>query len=147
MGGKAWEKGLVELSPSNVAEQLLGHLRPGDQVAIVSRYTGKSVKPYVEALAQRGLQIRVIEGQSGVQDFCFLKHAQKELVGSYWSTYTGLAAMLGNASVNRLYHVDSPWSKRKSLGEWTVQRTEPKSVFLFPKYRQEEKFSLEGKTR
>jgi hypothetical protein len=58
---------------------------------------------YVKAFRERGLQVRVVSGQSRVQGFCFLKKAQKELVGSAVSTFVRWAAFLGDAKRAQLY--------------------------------------------
>jgi hypothetical protein len=62
-----------------------------------------------------GLKVRVVAGQSGVQDFCFLLSAEKELVGSVTSTYVRWAAILGKAKVAKLYLHDTH-GLRKSVG-------------------------------
>jgi hypothetical protein len=62
---------------------------------------------YVKAFRERGLQVRVVSGQSRVQGFCFLKKAQKELVGSAVSTFVRWAAFLGDAKRAQLYILDS----------------------------------------
>jgi hypothetical protein len=108
--------GFEELSPNKTAFELFGNLQAGDKVAITSRYdTHPSVQPYVDALTRRGIKVRVITGQSGVEDLCFLMHAQKELVGIAESTYATWAAHLGNAQKVRLYSIDSP-SRRINPG-------------------------------
>ena len=63
------------------------------------------VQEYVAALEKRGLQVRVVE-QGGVQDFCFLKETQKELVGGAVSTFVRWAAFLGDARKVQLYILD-----------------------------------------
>jgi hypothetical protein len=112
-------KGYEELSPNKTAFELCGHLKPGDKVAITTRYGGKHVEPYVSALRGRGLQVRVIEGQSGTEDFCFLMSAQKELVGSLLSTFMMWAAYLGDMKRANLYRVISsrrtPWPTNYTL--------------------------------
>lgn len=106
--------GFEELSPNQTAHGLFRNLHPGDKVAITSRYNDHpSVQPYVDALIDRGIRVRVITGQTGVEDFCFLMHAQKELVGIAESTYATWAAHLGNAKRARFYSMDSQ-SRRRS---------------------------------
>ncbi len=106
--------GFDELDPNRTAHELFGHLQPGDKVAITTRYgSDPSIQPYVDALTNRSLHVRVIQDQTGVQDFCFLLRAKKELVGVAESTYTLWAGYLGNASKVRLYSIDSA-SRRKS---------------------------------
>jgi hypothetical protein len=105
-----------ESSPNQTASQLFGHLQPGEKVAITSRYLNDLTLDYVRALEQRGLQGRVISNnQTGLEDFCFLKRAQKEMVGSSMSTFARWAAILGNAQRVQLYVTDAPgmWMKKK----------------------------------
>lgn len=99
--------GFEELSPDKVANELLSNLKRGDKVAITSRFT-EHVLPYVNALEERGLVVRVVEGQTGLQDFCFLMRASRELIGVATSTYVTWAGLLGDAKRVRLYSVDSP---------------------------------------
>ena len=82
------ERGYEELSPQRMAQELLGHLPAGSKVAIVSR--GEAyVDLYVKALRERSLQVRTTPSDhSGVQDFCFLLQAEREIVGTMRSTYT-----------------------------------------------------------
>ena len=96
------------MGPNQTARDLFGHLVPGDKVAIVSRFKlSAHEKQFIRALQRRGLQVRYIQGQTGVQDFCFLMHAQKELVGPDKSTFFTWAAILGNASKVRSYKLDT----------------------------------------
>ncbi len=106
--------GYDELDPNRTAQELFGHLGVGDKLAITSRFaTDPSVQPYVDALTQRGIRVRVITDQSGVEDFCFMLHAKKELVGMAESKFALWAGYLGNATKVRLYSIDSP-GRRKS---------------------------------
>jgi hypothetical protein len=95
--------GFEELNPNRTADELFGHLQPGDKVAITTRFNNAVTKLYVQQLERRGLKVRTITGQSAVQDFCFLIKAEKELVGNLVSTFTLWAAVLGNAKIARLY--------------------------------------------
>ncbi|CAB9521056.1 expressed unknown protein [Seminavis robusta] len=105
------ERGYEELSPSQVANELLGHLPAGTRVAIASR--GDSyVQPVVDALHKRGLKVRRTVNRTGVQDFCFLLQANKELVGTMRSTYTRWAVLLGKAQRAQLYSIDSAWNRK-----------------------------------
>lgn len=58
------------------------------------------------ALQAKGIQIRLIDNQTGVQDFCFMTKAQKELVGKEFSTFMRWSSLLGNATLSRLYSLD-----------------------------------------
>lgn len=94
-----------EIGPNQTARDLFGHQRPGDKVAIISRFPDQ-VKNYVEALELLGLKVRVVTGQSGEEDFCFLMNAQKEAIGSLFSTFFFWAGLLGNCTTVRCYCVD-----------------------------------------
>jgi len=90
--------GFVEADPQQTAASLFGHLTVGEKVAIITRFGSDAVQPYVEALQLKGLKVRVIEGQDGPADFCFLMSARKEIVGVAYSTYLIWAGYLGNAT-------------------------------------------------
>jgi hypothetical protein len=109
----------LESSPEQTASQLFGHLQPGEKVAITSRFVNNLTLEYVRALEHRGLQVRVISNQTGLQDFCFLKRAQKELVGSSMSTFARWAAILGDAQRVQLYVTDAPGVWIKNKGKFT----------------------------
>jgi hypothetical protein len=136
-------KGYQELSPYKIAYQLFGNLQAGDKIALVGRFVNQETKTrttissanhnlttntntttttttattqqIVTALQSRGLIVRVITGGDVGQDFCFLQRAQKELVGMARSTFVKWAFLLGNASMTRLYLVDSPLMQ-KAMG-------------------------------
>ena len=110
--------GFEEMGPNQTARDLFGHLLPGDKVAIVSRFNeSPHERQFVEALKRKGLQVRFIQGQSGVQDFCFLMNAQKELVGSGKSSYFIWAAILGNATKVRSYRLDTRETRARNFGK------------------------------
>jgi hypothetical protein len=100
-------KGFNEATPSQVANVLLKHLKSGDRVALVSRFGQEHAQAYVDAMEGRGLQVRFVSGQSGVQDFCFLMQAKKKLVGVALSTYFLWASFLSNCSKIVAYSIDS----------------------------------------
>jgi hypothetical protein len=99
--------GFHELGPQQLARDLLGHLERDDKVAIVSRFTQETAQPYIDALTERGLNVRFIAGQTGVQDFCFLMHTKKEMIGIAISTYFMWAAYLSNCARVVAYSVDT----------------------------------------
>mmetsp|Transcript_46526 Transcript_46526/g.55954 ORF Transcript_46526/g.55954 Transcript_46526/m.55954 type:complete len:394 (+) Transcript_46526:154-1335(+) len=107
--------GFEELSPNKTALELFSHLKAGDKIAITSRMNDK-VGDYVKSLTARGLVVRVIKGQSPLEDFCFLLKAQKELVGPSKSTFAAWAGVLGDAEIVRLYSIDSTHT-RKNMGD------------------------------
>jgi hypothetical protein len=136
--------GFEELSPNKTAFELFGHLKSGDKVAITTRFGGKDVEPYVSALQRRGLQVRVIEGQSGTQDFCFLMSAQKELVGSSLSTFVMWAAYLGDMKHANLYRVMSPSSTHISTSlQFNWNHRDLKDRVFTTAYNSEEQDALE----
>jgi hypothetical protein len=93
-------KGMKELSPNRTSNDLLQHLNVGDKVAIISRYPDK-MSNFAALLQKRGLHVRTIVNQTGVQDFCFLKSATKEVIGGRKSTFFLIAAFL-NALVTKV---------------------------------------------
>jgi hypothetical protein len=118
----AWRRvGYEELSPSKIANEVFGHLHAGDQVAVVGRWMpdreNERLQNVVHALRKRGFQVRLITGQTPVQDFCFLMNAQKELVATGMSSYSYWAAWLGNTSKVRRYQVDSLSTRKKRGGQ------------------------------
>jgi hypothetical protein len=153
------KKGYQELSPYRIAHQLFGRLQPGDKIAIVGRFVDEEAKMFqtednstnatstthqiVRALQSRGLQVRVVTGGDAMQDFCFLKSAQKELVGMIKSTYVKWAFLLGQANMTRFYVVDSPLMRKahgNNLTQLSYQWTHPalKSRYKFELYPSEE---------
>jgi len=95
-----------ELDPNRTANELLGHLSEGDKVAIISRFSSEKehMQPYVDAMTQRGLNVRVIKTQTGVQDFCFLIKAQKEIIGVVGSTYFKYASLLSQSAKKAVFY-------------------------------------------
>ena len=114
------ESGLKDISPSQTADVLLKHLERKDKVAITTRVFNEKLQRHVDALRAKGLQVRIIQGQSGPQDFCFLLKSKKELVGNYQSTFFFWAALLGRASNVRLYTSDSPQLRQRYLNSTSV---------------------------
>jgi hypothetical protein len=119
MPNRGKELGFQELSPNQTAAELFGHLQPGDKVAIVSRFGIEHGKPYIDALEERGLQVRLVEGQSGMQDFCFLMRAQRGMVGMAISTFFMWAALLGECRCITAYSVDTDY-RRQMFGDGHV---------------------------
>jgi hypothetical protein len=99
------QKRFPELGPNQIAQEVLGHLNAGDKVAMISRIHDEYVEEHVQALRRRGLVVRVVQGNSGEQDFCFLMQATKEILGSDKSTFFFWAGVLGNAKKVRLHSI------------------------------------------
>jgi hypothetical protein len=136
------KKGYQELDPNSTAEVLFANLRPGDMIAIVSRFT-RNLQPYVTALESKGVSVRVVQNQTSVQYFCFLQSTKKELVGATMSSSVQWAAILGNAEQTRLYAVNSTWTQKRGPGlfrHYTASRKELRDRLLFPIYQGRDDF-------
>ncbi|CAJ1942434.1 unnamed protein product [Cylindrotheca closterium] len=111
---RAYDMGFAELSPQKTAKELFGHLKKEAtkaKVGITTRIPNQVARDQVEALEQEGVQAYLVEDQSAVADFCFLKESKKELVGNARSTFVFWAGLLGDVPKVRLYHVDN-WGLR-----------------------------------
>lgn len=140
---RAYDMGFAELSPFKVSNELFRDLEPGDRVQITTRIFNQKARNYAEELAKRGINATVVTDQSTMQDFCFLKRAQKEVVGSARSTFVLWAALLGDARRARLYHVDNMGLRKSHTDFWqrfTYNFTHPKlrDRYTFELYRAEE---------
>jgi hypothetical protein len=95
---------------SNLIFRNLTTTNTNHPIAITSRYRN-GIQPHIDALQNKNrhhnnhttIQIRFIENQTGIQDFCFLLQTQFILIGKYQSTYTQWASFLGTATINRFY--------------------------------------------
>jgi hypothetical protein len=137
---RAFEMGFAELSPVKVATELFAHLQPGDRVQIITRTFNQKARNYAEALEVNGVKASVVTDQSTVQDFCFLKQTQKELVGSARSTFVMWAALLGDSQKARMYHVDNRGLRNRHPDFWerfTYNFTHPRlrDRLIFELYR------------
>lgn len=112
--------GLEDVSARQTSHILLQHLKVGDKVAITTRIHNDNLQRHVNALRAKGLQVRVIEGQSAAQDFCFLLQSKKELVGNFQSTFFFWAAVLGQATTVRFYTLDSPQVRERCGGAMDI---------------------------
>jgi hypothetical protein len=154
--------GYEELSPQQTAQELLGHLPAGSKVAFVSY--SRNVQAYLDEMQQRGLVVRAITPPPNfpnppLHDFCFLMHAQHELVGLARSTFLLWAALFAVYRVDRdpsappfrvlAYSVDSihrrqaMWKDRRGLlPEWRgVEERLLNGSFSFEDPQYEEYFS------
>jgi hypothetical protein len=135
---KGLRLGFEEIPPATLVSYLTEtrHYIPHDRpVAIVSRFPGAPTQPYVDALTQAGFTVRVM-GRSSVpttmtttehsvasirQDFCFLRHAQQELIGPIRSTFFQWAAILRVSSSLRVtaYAMESQllWAESASASD------------------------------
>ena len=135
--GAAKTLGFHELNPTNTAKDLLGSLEEGSKVAITTRLNNAVTQEYVAALEARGLEVRVVSGQSAVQDFCFLKRAKKELVGLQLSSFFHWAAYLGFSKRVLSYSVEDTKqlaTSQKQPGYYHWNDTEMRKRFVYRTY-------------
>jgi len=92
--------GFKDLNVHQITYELLGHLTEGEKVAVVSPWEEKVLANYTDALRNRGLHVRYVNGQTGPQGFCFLRSATKGLYGDYFSTYFRFAALFSDTAKN-----------------------------------------------
>lgn len=144
MPRKGKVKGYEELSPNKTASDLFAHLNPGEKVAVTTRFGGDNVAPYVSALEERGLHVRVIENQTGTEDFCFLMSAEKELVGTLLSTFAAWAAYLGDMKRANLYRVESPNTRKISYASFNWTHAHLKGRVYSESYKSEEQYAWEA---
>jgi hypothetical protein len=121
MPRRAKRKGFEELGPNQTVIDLLGSGNQTDpkkekKIVMATRFYNEDAQAYLDAFSQSGWSTRVIENQTGTQDFCFLKRAQQELVGMARSTYVFWAGLLGNATTVKLYSINST-ETRAALGD------------------------------
>jgi hypothetical protein len=130
-------QGYEELDPKRIAYELFENLNAGDKIAIAGRNILKDSKKkswcidrLLQELEGRNLTVGFAPGKGSVEDFCFLKRAKKELVGTYKSSFVKMASYLGGPSIKltRLYQYSTFQSSKSSsgltahlehLGNWT----------------------------
>eukprot|EP00957_Ditylum_brightwellii_P155782 11860076-Ditylum_brightwellii.AAC.1 len=135
------ELGFEELSANKTAKELFANHKPGEKVAIISRF-GDKVDEYIQALESiRGLKARYIEDQTGNEDFCFLVKAQKEIIKTTMSSFSWWAGVLGDAKKVRVYTVDSKETRGRGVVQWTQNVKNANISYSPPEL--EEKFSFE----
>ena len=110
--------------PPNLSQSPLGnsnnstnHTHSANQMAIISRYPSTAT-PYAQALTDQGWMVRVIQNQSGIQDFCLALSTKATLVGVAQSTFAQLAGLLGNASTVRWYYLTETMGDQASASTW-----------------------------
>jgi len=99
--------GFEELSPNQTATELFESCAINSKIAIISRIP-QGLGNYQIALQAKGYNTRIVDGQSGIEDFCLLLKAEQEIIGVSSSTFVLYAGILGNSSQVRLYSLDSP---------------------------------------
>ena len=130
------ELGFEELSPTKIAKEMFHDLKSGDKVSIITRIKNEVVDQIQEniTLAHPGVSVRVLTNNSGVQDFCLLKTAQKEIIGSVRSTFVSWAAFLGHQQRARLYYLDSERFRSRYGGD-DLMFAEAKELIRNPQTR------------
>lgn len=115
--------GFHDLDIYQTAYELLGHLRTGDKVAIISQFEEKDLANYTGVLRERGLQVRFVTGHTGPQGFCFLKCTTKGLYGDYFSTYFRSAALFSDTVKNITFYNNNRLSDMRSRAPAVVNIT------------------------
>ena len=145
------QKGFQQLDKERIATEVLGHLQDGDKIALAGRALEKdaannSTEAYgiVKSIQAKNLTVRFSPGESGMEDFCFLKNAKKELIGSSKSTFAQMAAYLAGPSLKmaRLYQfvtdelANSPelTTLQRQVGQETWTHPELRSRIRFEEY-------------
>ena len=113
--------GGAELVPAKAAELLSQSAPPGSRVALVAgRAAPHRVQAYIEAFNNRSFDVRAVSGQSAIQDYCFLAHAQAGLWGTDRSSYANWASLIGTKLRNAtLYGVNYPSRENNVTGRTT----------------------------
>lgn len=144
LGQRAFAMGFIELSPYRLVNELFRDVgvQENETVAIVSRFP-ETMQPYVNEFKKKHIRVRLINNQSGVEDFCFLRGAEHKMVGHYSSTFAAWAAILGNSTSVRLYTVTRTPGRNDQVPARNI--TYGNRLFLFPTYHQNETYSLPKK--
>ena len=142
--------GFQEVSPNKTVNELLQNHRPGDKVAVLSRFAPFGQR-YVDQMVSAGLDARLVETRNGELSFCFLMSARKELIGCSQSTFAVWASYLGNASKSRLYSIRTP-ERISMLGDRVYAKynfTNPslRKKFSFELYNSEAQDQIDGNQR
>ena len=107
--GKVLQPQFVEISPYSIANVAFQNYTRRDQirVGITGRFeTGAN--RYIQAFTERGISSYFVTGQkSGTEGLCYIFQTKRETFGLYYSTYYRWAVLLGNATLNRLYQIDT----------------------------------------
>jgi hypothetical protein len=141
MPAVAKKLGFEELSPNKTVKEVLKDYRPGDKVAVVSRFSEFGEK-YVHEMVEAKLDARLIENLNGMQSFCFLLSGVTEFIGYSKSTFAIWAAYLGHAKRNRLYNLRSP-ERGNGIIWYNFSNMEIRKRFSFEDYNSEEQDKLE----
>ena len=125
--------GGAELVPAKAAELLSQSAPPGSRVALVAgRAAPHRVQAYKEAFHNRSFAVRAVSGQSAIQDFCFLAHAQAGLWGTVQSSYAKWASLIGTKIRNAtLYGVNYP-SRKENVTSRASSNVEMGQIIHWP---------------
>ncbi len=148
--------GFEELDSDRLVSQVLGHLKPGDKLALAGRNlksdsqynnnnnNNKTTQAYgiVSALEAMNLTLRFTPGTDEMEDFCFLRRTKKELIGNPASTYFELAAVLAGPSLKltREYQYVTPELRNKTGSKLDEFRRSVGSNWTHPELRSRIRF-------
>jgi hypothetical protein len=128
--------GFEELSPNKTVQEVMKDYRPGDKVAVISRFSTVG-ENYVHRMQEAKLDARLMENISDLQSFCFLMSGELEFIANSKSTFAQWAAYLGNASKVRLYNLRSP-ERGNGILWYNFTNTEIRKRYSFEDYNSEE---------
>lgn len=147
MPRRAKQKGFQELDPNQTITDLFTKEEEDDdnnrlfanntkRIVFTTRRNNEDARAFVDAFQQMGWSARIQENQTGIEDFCFLWHAKRDLVGTSRSTFFLWAGLLGNAARVRCYSMNTTETRTTLVGDnifWGHQfkRKELKDRFRF----------------
>ena len=110
-----------ELSSNEIATNVLGHLKAGDKLAIVTA-NRKPTRGLIQAMRARNVTVRAVisKGDDFMADFFFMLSARRELIGRAESTFFMWAALF-NRRVQRTnaYSYDNGYGyKQRYFGDF-----------------------------
>ncbi|KAL7544475.1 hypothetical protein ACHAWF_007857 [Thalassiosira exigua] len=123
-----------ELTPPNAAGMLASAgLGNGTKVAVVAgRATTDRAEAYAKAFRNKSFKVRVIAGQTSIQDFCFLAHARAGLWGTAKSTYVQWASYINpRLRSATLYRANYP-ARKENFTEWSSSNADLARIMRQP---------------
>lgn len=105
-------------------------------MAIITRVDNEAAQAYQSAFEDVGVKARIVENQTGTQDFCFLTQGMREVAGIARSTFFVWGSLLGMSSKAWLYSINST-DTRRALGndailsyEWKRETEQQRFKFV-----------------
>jgi len=124
--------GFEEIPSDRLVNEVLGHLKAGDRLALLGRNLekesekeGTQAQNIIEAIRSKNFTMRFAPSTDDpMADLCFLTHSKKELIGNPKSTYFELAAYLGKDDMQlvRSYQYITPQLLERGASYQTFQK-------------------------